>query len=341
MPDKGIDFTVAFTEDISALYATDEMEDFIGRDRLIDLSRANPEQSFELIRNAIEDREIGLVVQVGATPLYACLPRWKESIPEIRIADVLYNQVGHTLNHFLYERCIDAVIVESDAMRRYVRRASAKAHPSVEVVRSGVDVGSLTPRDRPYVGDAPLTVGYIGRMSKEKNPLGFIDMAEQLLVLDPDLDFRMAGTGPEAKEVEDRLRGSPYRDRILYSGFVDSLSSELHEIDVLVLSSRFDGRPVIVMEASACGVPVVAAPVGGVPELIDEGVNGYLVHPEDIGPIHDLLSTWKRSPETLMQLGRSAREYACRMFARERMMDDYARAFRRLAAPSDTTAAAG
>jgi glycosyltransferase involved in cell wall biosynthesis len=339
MPDRGVDVTVAFSG-FSLQYAPDEMEDFIARDRLIDVSTADMGESFEVIRKAIEERRIDLVVQVGATPLYPCLPRWKESSPQLRIADILYNEIGHTLNHFLYERCIDAVIVESESMARYARRASRKAQSTIELVRSGVDLERFRPRNRPPSDGSPITVGYIGRMSPEKNPLGFVDLAERLLALDTDLAFRMAGAGPGATEVEQRLGESPYRDRIFYAGFVDSLRSELHAIDVLILPSKLDGRPVIVMEANACGIPVVAAPVGGVPELIDEGVNGYLLHPEDTGPIHELLSTWKRSPETLRQLRRSAREYACRMFDRERMMDDYAHAFRRIATSFDATSLA-
>lgn len=339
MPDKGIDVTVAFCQDTSRLYAADEMDDFIARDRLIDLSRADPGKSFEFIRKAIEARGIDLVVQVGA-PLYPCLPRWKESNPEVKIADVLYNEFAHTLNHFLYERCIDGVIVESETMCRYVKNASAKVQPPIELVRSGVDLERFIPRDRPPSVGSTITVGYIGRMSPEKNPIGFVDLAERLLALDPELQFRMAGAGPGATDVEQRLLGSPYRDRILYAGFVDSLCSALHQIDVLILPSKFDGRPVVVMEANACGIPVVAAPVGGVPELIDEGVNGYLLHPEDTRPIYDLLSRWKKSPGTLTQLQFSAREYACRMFDRERMMDDYARAFRRIARTSNATSIA-
>jgi glycosyltransferase involved in cell wall biosynthesis len=339
MPERGVDVAVAYSA-ITTAYAPDAMEDFVARDRLIDLSRAGQSERLEVVRKAIEDRRIDVVVQVGAEPLYSCLPRWKEWNPEVRIADILYNEFGHTLNHFLYERCIDAVIVESESMRDYAMRASNKAHPTIELVRSGIDLEWFTPSDRPRSDRTKITVGFIGRMSAEKNPLGFVDMAERLLALDSDLEFRMAGDGPEATDVEQRLAASSYRDRITYTGFVEGSRPALHQIDVLILPSKFDGQPAIVMEANACGIPVVAAPVGGVPELIDDGVNGYLLHPEQTGLIHELLSEWKKSPQKLKQLRLSAREYACRMFDREHMMDDYANVFWRLATPSERMAAA-
>jgi glycosyltransferase involved in cell wall biosynthesis len=337
MPQRGIDVTVAFCDDASTMYDTDGMEDFEARRRLIDLSKTSRTECFEIVNEVIAGQRIDLVVQVGASTLYANLARWKESNPKIRITDILYNEFGHTLNHFLYEPCFDSVIVESEYMVRYVKRASSKKHPATEVVRSGVDLESFRPADHQARNGTPLTIGYIGRMSAEKNPLGFIELAEQLLKLDAELTFRMAGNGPARKLVEQRLAESSYSNEIFYAGSVDVSLQELHELDVLIVPSKFDGCPAIVMEANACGVPVLAAPVGGIPELIDEGVNGYLVHPQEFDQINDLLGTWKQSPESLTQLQRSARDHACRVFDREHMMDDYAAAFRRIAALPSTS----
>ena len=222
-------------------------------DRLIDVT--GTAKAFELIGATIEDRRIDLVLQVGAASLYAKLPRWKESSPHIRIADILYNEFGHTLNHFLYEQCFDAVVVESEAMRGYVERASSKQHPMIEVVRSGVDLGWFRPPDRPPSDDAPMTLGYIGRMSPKKNPIGFVDLAERLLALDPELMFRMAGGGPSGYEVEQRLARSLFRGRIVHEGFEEDPRSALHKIDCLILPSKYDGMPAIVMEATPAAFP--------------------------------------------------------------------------------------
>ena len=168
-------------------------------------------------------------------------------------------------------------------------------------------------------------------MSPEKNPMGFVDMAERLLEFDPDLEFRMSGDGSEATALSQRLDGSTANQRIAYMGFVEHSRKALHELDALILPSKFDGRPVIIMEANGCGIPVIAAPVGGVPELIEEGVNGFLAHPADTDAIHALLSTWKASPESLANRKKSSREYAVRKFDRQRMLDDYALAFLKIA----------
>ena len=328
LPDRGVDVRIASCS-ASSPYAPDSAEDFIAQGRLTDLSSKGTDERFELVGEVIHSEKIEVLVQLGA-PVYSLLPRWRESNSQIRIVDILYNEFGHTLNHFLFERCIDAVIVESESMRRYAVRASARMRPGIELVRSGVDLEWFKP---PLNGPngSPLTVGFIGRMSPEKNPMGFLELAERLLALDPHLEFLMAGDGPQAREIEQRVVASAYREHITYVGFVENSRSVLHQIDVLILPSKFDGQPAIVMEANACGVPVVAAPVGGIPELIRDSVNGHLLAPEETDAIRGLLSTWRKRPETLEQLRRSAREYACQFFDRERMVDDYARVFRRVA----------
>ncbi|RZL68535.1 MAG: glycosyltransferase [Variovorax sp.] len=328
---KRLDVTVAYCDDTSALYPSDDMNDFRDSDHLIDLSRESVPSSLGVISKVIEQRNIDLIVQVGATNLYHHLSRWKDERPSLRIADILYNEFGHTLSHFLYERCIDGVIVESENMRDFVRRASFREAPPVEIVLSGVDLDWFTPSpDRAEAGPR-MKLGYVGRMSSEKNPLGFIDLAERLLAVDPDLDFRMYGGGAESDAVRQRLAQSPGKEQITYGGFVDHSRTALHELDALILPSKFDGRPAIIMEANACGVPVIAAPVGGVPELIEHGINGFLAAPSDTESIHAVIANWKRAPESLAALKRSSREYATRHFDRQRMLDDYARAFMKVA----------
>lgn len=337
MSEKGLDVTVAYCDDTVALYPPDDMADFRAKDRLVDLSKNSMPHRREVIGKLIRERDVELIVQVGAHDLYHHLALWKEEHPSLRIADILYNEFGHTLNHFLYERCIDGVIVESESMRDYVERASSRGRPPVQIVRSGVDLAWFAPAVDRKPPSAPLTVGFIGRMSSEKNPMGFIDLAERLLALEPEMEFRMYGGGGDADAVRHRLAGSLFKDHIVYGGFAEHSRTALHELDVLILPSKFDGRPAIIMEANACGVPVIGAPVGGVPELIEEGVNGHLAAPTDTRAFHALITRWKQDPGVLAALRRSSRELAMQRFDRARMLDDYVQAFKGIAsAPSSS-----
>lgn len=330
---RGIEITVAYCSNASANLTPDLMQDFQDTGDLIDLSGVfSNAKRLELIANAIADREISVILQVGATELYHLLPYWKEKFPEIRVADILYNEIGHTLNHFLFEACIDIVFVESDYMRLFVERASGKDKCLVEVLHSGVDLNVFSPIDK-RVG-SQLKVGYVGRMSAEKNPLGFIDLVERLGPANQTLKFEMFGTGPDADVVQARIAKSSMASRLTYHGFVSHARDALHQLDVLILPSKLDGRPVTIMEANACGVPVIAAPVGGVPELVVDGVNGFLISPTETERINVLLSRFLQQPQSLQTLRNSARAYALEHFDYSRMIGAYAAALGNLCAAS-------
>lgn len=271
------------------------------------------------------------MLQIGSPRAYRQLPYVKQSARSLRIVDVLYNKVGHTLDHFLYERCFDGVIVETDDMRRYVLEHSAKPDPGVHVLRSGIDLGGFAPTPRTEDGPG-LVVGYLGRMSSEKNPLGFVRLAERLRAVLPTLSFRMFGEGPMAKEVSAAIARSGAADAIRFDGFAASTAQALAGVDVLVVPSHLDGRPNAIMEANACGVPVLGAPVGGIPEMIEAGRNGFLLSPEDHDGFAAVLGRWLAEPQALGALRAAARSVAEERFDRSAMLDSYESLFRGLLA---------
>lgn len=326
MRKRGFDVTVAYCVDASTVYTPDPMDDFLSDGRLIDLRNTPGFEQPDAIWKEIEQRDVDLVLQIGAHTLYSNLPYWKERRPSLRLVDTLYNEVGHVVNHFLYERCMDGVIVESQYMQRFVERHTSKEDPGIAVVRSGVDLDWLTPDQMRATRDG-LVVGYIGRMSSEKNPLGFIDLVDAIHEVVPIANFRMSGEGNQADLVRRRVEESPAGSRLTYDGYVSDLRAALRSLDVLVLPSKLDGRPNIVMEANACGVPVIGAPVGGVPELIEDGRNGYLMSPGDTLRIAETLAGWDANRRTLREIQQSSRLYAEEKFDRRKMMEAYSAAF--------------
>ena len=243
--------------------------------------------------------------------------------------DILYNEIGHTVNHFLYESCFDGVIVESQHMARFIQAGTVKEDPGIRIVESGIDLDQFAPAAARSPDPNRLEIGYIGRMSSEKNPLGFIASFEKLAEDLPNLHASMAGEGPMADDVRRSIAASPVTDRIRFHGRVESVAEALREIDVLMVPSTVDGRPNVVMEANAAGVPVIGAPVGGIPELIEDGVNGYVAKPTETDRIAGWLRQWTEVPASLAAVRASSRKAAETRFDRRRMIADYADAFAR------------
>jgi SAM-dependent methyltransferase len=212
-------------------------------------------------------------------------------------------------------------------MRDYVLANTTKRAPAVYLVESGIDLDEYRPSPRQDAEPGALVIGYVGRMSPEKDPLAFVELAERLHARLPQLRFRMFGEGWMAKQVCDRIAAGPAAASIAFEGYAVAARDAYHAIDVLVVPSKLDGRPNSVMEANACGVPVIGAPVGGIPELIEEGRNGHVISPQDHAALAGVVSGWLADPGAFAELRRLSRETAERRFDRRRMMDEYAAVF--------------
>jgi glycosyltransferase involved in cell wall biosynthesis len=323
---RGHDVTVARYLSVANGYTMDPLEDFAAENRLIDLSSHLGPSGTDRLEEIVLERGIELVLQIGAPWAYPQLSRLKERLPALRLVDTLYNTSVHFHSFSLYGGCFDAVLVESQKMASLLHGGPHGAN--VRQVENGVNLTHFIPAGRATrAPEANIVLGYVGRMSPEKNPLGFVTLAEQLHATLPALRFIMFGQGPMDDEVRARITSSPAKAAIRFAGFVDPTTA-LAEIDVLVVPSVLDGRPAAVMEANACGVPVIGAPVGGIPELIEEERNGLLAGPGDHVRIAAKIASWRAEPESFTALRRSARQVAEARFDRVRMMDRYEAVYR-------------
>jgi glycosyltransferase involved in cell wall biosynthesis len=323
---RGMDISVAYYQEGAQGYSTDAAEDFRAEGRLLTVSPTDRGGAIDQLEGEIVRRDIGLLLQIGSPWAYRQLPYVKERCPGLRLVDILYNKVGHSLNHFLYENCFDGVIVESEDMRRFVFENTRKTDPGVQLVESGIDLDAFSPAAP--VSGAPFTIGYFGRMSPEKNPFGFVALAERLHKRLPDVRFRMFGEGPQADAVRARVEASVARSVLSYDGFVAHPCDALSCLHVLVVPSLLDGRPNVVMEANACGVPVIGAPVGGIPELIEPGRNGLLLGPAQPDEIAIAVEEWMGQSARYSTLRANCRATAEERFDRNRMFDRYEEVFR-------------
>lgn len=324
---RGLRVCVAAFETAEA-YTPDEATDLRDSDDLIDLSDMGRSRYLETLLAEISRRHVGLILQIGAPDAYRLLPYIREAAPHVQIVDTIYNEIGHTVNHFLYERCLHGVIVESQYMKRFIERDTLLDSPSVTVLESGIDLHIFTEHPIRSAEDN-LIIGYVGRMAPEKNPIGFVDMATGLAALNGSYSFVMMGEGELTARVKDHIKSSPQAQRIRYLGYVDEIRAALARVDILVVPSIVDGRPNIVMEANAYGVPVIAAPVGGLSEMIEDGVNGYVIGPKDIDTLAQTLATLDGDRMRLRQLKEDARKTAVARFDRVMMMDRYEDVFQR------------
>lgn len=127
-------------------------------------------------------------------------------------------------------------------------------------------------------------VGYIGRLSEEKGVLNFIEAMPGLLEMKGELEFLIGGDGQLFNEIEEYLRKMNLSGRVNLVGWIpyDKTADYLNKLRLLILPSYTEGLPNIMLEAMACGTPVLATPVGSIPDIIKDGETGFIM--EDNSP---------------------------------------------------------
>ena len=127
-------------------------------------------------------------------------------------------------------------------------------------------------------------VGYIGRMSQEKGVLNLVEAIPSICNQMSEVEFLFGGDGPLLKQIENELRGLISQNQTKVLGWIphNELPGYLNQMKLLVLPSYYEGLPTIVLEAMACGTPVLATPVGAVPDIIMDGTTGFIM--EDNSP---------------------------------------------------------
>lgn len=125
----------------------------------------------------------------------------------------------------------------------------------------------------------PATIGYIGRLSPEKGICNFIKALPAILSEYQDLHVFIGGDGPLKESLERFPQVEKFKNRIDFHGWIfrEDLPQYLNQLRLLVLPSYTEGLPNIMLEAMACGTPVLATPVGAIPDIIIEGETGFIM----------------------------------------------------------------
>jgi glycosyltransferase involved in cell wall biosynthesis len=174
-------------------------------------------------------------------------------------------------------------------------------------------------------------VGIVGRLVPIKDHVTFLEAAAKMAARRPDLTFVAAGDGELRSALETKGR-EMLGDRIRFLGWVSDLPSLYAAMDVAVLTSRNEGTPVSLIEAGAAARPVVSTRVGGVDDVVRDGVTGVLTPAGDAEAIAAGVLGLLEDPGRARAMGQAAREQVPGRFSAERLADDLADLYRELLA---------
>jgi glycosyltransferase involved in cell wall biosynthesis len=136
-------------------------------------------------------------------------------------------------------------------------------------------------RNKYHIRKDEIVLGYIGRISEEKGLRYLMEAGSKLIHSGVPLKIMIVGDGPQKIEMEKFAQQAGLQNKVIFAGFQKDIETWLPSMDVFVLPSLTEGTPMALLESMACGIPVIATRVGGVPKVIESGINGILVDPAD------------------------------------------------------------
>ena len=176
------------------------------------------------------------------------------------------------------------VCVGADLARRF--EIAGIASDALTIVRSGASLPSPRPAHPPAVPGIPdgrPVIVCLGALEPRKNPLDLVPLLAQVRRAVPDAFLAVAGSGPQAGALEERIRAAGLSDHVALLGYVSPVDPLFWRADALVLLSTAEGLPQVLMQGAAAGVPFVSYEVDGARELIGLGARGTVVALGDVG----------------------------------------------------------
>jgi glycosyltransferase involved in cell wall biosynthesis len=223
-------------------------------------------------------------------------------------------------------RKADSVVVNALAVRDFTAAHFGIAEDRFQVVYNGVDLE----RFRPETGipSGRPAIGTIGSLHPKKNPALFGEVCVAVRARFPDVRCIHVGGG----ELRDEL-AARFGAAVEFRGTSFDVERFLPSLDVFLLTSDREGCPNVLLEAMACGVPCVSTDAGGAPEVLRDGVSGFIVPRGDAGALVDRTLRLLGEPELRRAIGGAARHRVEERFSIRRMVEEFVDLYRQTALP--------
>jgi len=227
----------------------------------------------------------------------------------------LYNR----LNFFFMKKADKIVAVSKEIANEMTKKGIPAL--KIVVIANGIDLQRFTDhrgnndlRKSFGLNGSNNIIGTIGSLTEEKGHIYLIEAARQVIDKYPECRFLIVGDGGQRRLLEEKTSLLGLTDKVLFSGSRKDVPEILSMLDAFVLPSLKEGLPMALLEAMAARVPVIGTSVGAIPKVIEDGISGMLIPPENPDAIAEAIST-------ILSDGNSAKEMARRGF--EKVRDNF------------------
>jgi sugar transferase (PEP-CTERM/EpsH1 system associated) len=242
---------------------------------------------------------------------------------------------GTNRKHNLLRRLMlpfyDVCYANSAAMEEWNRAVIGVPAAKSRLLANGIDAERFRLRGaseaRPFFNEGEIVIGTVGRAQDVKDHATLVDafllLREQLPQLRERLRLAIVGDGPLLQSLRDKVAAAGAAAAVWLPGARNDVPDILRSFDVFAMSSIAEGTPGSALEAMASGLPVVGTRVGGIPEVIENGVTGQLVPPSNAAAMATALRHYVEAPELARRHGRAGRERVLRKYSMPAMVAAY------------------
>lgn len=256
------------------------------------------------------------------------------------VGSLLFRAIETVLGRFT-----DSLVAVSPEVRDELVSMGVAPASRFTVVRLGIELEPRVRceddpsalRHRYGIGLDRFVVGWFGRMTAVKRTEDLLDALAALRERGIDALLLLVGDGTDRERLEQLAHGRGLAKSCLFVGYQEDVAPWYAMCDAVVLTSANEGTPVTIIEALAAGRPVVATNVGGVPDVVVEGVSGFLVRRGDTHAIAERLEVLARDPVRRSAMGEAGRARMLERYAVLRLVDDVDALYRTLLATTSET----
>jgi colanic acid/amylovoran biosynthesis glycosyltransferase len=220
--------------------------------------------------------------------------------------------------------------ISSYARSQLMKASDPQYWDRVEVSPLGIDCDKFLPQEH---GDSsnPFEILCVGRLAPAKAQEILVEAIGRLRDQGRAVHLRLVGDGPSRQRIESLIASQNLQKNVTLEGFRnhDTILAFYRQADLFALASFAEGVPVVLMEAMAMEIPCVATWITGIPELIRNGVDGWLVPPADAGKLAEAIACLMDNPELRKRLGRSARQRVLENYNLQKNTEHLADIYRR------------
>jgi glycosyltransferase involved in cell wall biosynthesis len=172
------------------------------------------------------------------------------------------------------------------------------------VIYNGIEPHSEIPE---ITENKPLILGNIGRLTYQKAQEVFIDMAKEINFKGIQCKYYLYGIGENYELYKKLIENYNLSDKIFLRGYTDNVYEALNNIDIFVLTSRYEGIPYVILQAMDYAKPIISTNVGGINEIIEDGFNGLLVNNGDVSELTEKVINLIENKKLRTELSKNAR----------------------------------